>query len=185
MLPYVGCLERTNYPSSVSCRNLCEQEGDRGQAVRRRCHHGAGIGCGRRSASRCHHMRPPPVDDARLGSKPRQRFGNQRETICQVAARSAVEPHLGTVLAGDNSAIILDLVQPHRPERRLLGSAGRRDETGAINRTRHKTEITSHSLPLFNNLAGQWPGKRGAGRGPWERELDLLPTLWWSICAKR
>jgi hypothetical protein len=28
-LPYVGCLERTNYPSSVSCRNLCEQEGDR------------------------------------------------------------------------------------------------------------------------------------------------------------
>src|SRR6266446_263454 len=35
----------------------------------------------------------------------------------------------------------------------------------AINRTRNKTEITSHSLPLFNNLAGQWPGKRRRWEG--------------------
>jgi hypothetical protein len=77
-----------------------------------------------------------PVDDARLGSKPRQRFDNQRETICQVAARSAVEPHLGTVLAGDNSAIVLDLVQPHRPERRLLGFGRQAGGTKPAGRTR-------------------------------------------------
>jgi hypothetical protein len=134
------------------------------------------------------------VDDARLGSKPGQRFDNQRETICQVAARSAVEPHLGTVLAGDNSAIVLDLVQPHRPERRLLGfgrQAGR-DETGGQNThvwllTEPATKLKSQATPY--RFLTTWPdnglGKDGAGRGPWERELDLLPTLWWSICAKR
>jgi hypothetical protein len=49
---------------------------------------------------------------------------------------AAVEPHALVVLASDDpEAIVLDLVQPHRPGRRLLGfgrQAGR-DETGGQN----------------------------------------------------
>src|SRR5262249_2415847 len=40
------------------------------------------------------------------------------------------------------------------------------EEAGlAINPTRNKTEITSRPLPLFNNLAGQWPVKRRRWEG--------------------
>jgi hypothetical protein len=45
-----------------------------------------------------------------------QGLHDQREAVCQVVARPAVEPHLRAVLAGDNSkAVVLDFVQPERP----------------------------------------------------------------------
>jgi hypothetical protein len=108
---------------------------------------------------------------------------------------AAVEPHALVVLASDDpEAIVLDLVQPHRPGRRLLGfgrQAGR-DETGGQNThvwllTEPATKLKSQATPY--RFLTTWPdnglGKDGAGRGPWERELDALPTLWWPICAKR
>src|SRR6266550_8332042 len=78
-----------------------------------------------------------PVDDARLGSKPRQRFDNQRETKCQVVVRSAVEPQLGTVLAGDNSKPSCLISCSHiGPEGGSWALVGRQGGTKPAGRTR-------------------------------------------------
>jgi hypothetical protein len=62
-----------------------------------------------------------------------ERLHDQRETVGQVVAGAAVEPHSLAVLAGDDAeAVVLDLVQPRVAGRRLLrrGGQARRDEAG-------------------------------------------------------
>src|SRR5215831_11649602 len=41
------------------------------------------------------------VDNARARSQARQRLNNQREAAGEIVARTAIEPHLRAVLAGD------------------------------------------------------------------------------------
>jgi len=54
-----------------------------------------------------------PVDDAGAGAQSGQRLDDQRETIGEIIAGTAVESHLRALLAGDDpKAIVLDLVQP-------------------------------------------------------------------------
>ena len=54
-----------------------------------------------------------PVDDAGARAQAGQCLYDQRETIGEIIARAAVEPHLCARLAGDDpKAIVLDLVQP-------------------------------------------------------------------------
>jgi hypothetical protein len=72
------------------------------------------------------------IDHARLTSKPRQALDDQREPVGQVVARTAIEPHLRAVLAGDDpETIMLDFMQPQRTAGRCGGLDGeaRRDET--------------------------------------------------------
>jgi hypothetical protein len=57
---------------------------------------------------------------------------DQREAVGQVIAGTAVEPHLGAVLAGDNpETVMLYLVQPSLARWRALGFGreARRNET--------------------------------------------------------
>jgi len=56
---------------------------------------------------------------------------DQRETICQVIAGPAIEPHPGAVLPGDHpKPVMLDFVQPQLARRRAFGFGGqaRRNE---------------------------------------------------------
>ena len=54
-----------------------------------------------------------PIDDARARAQARQSLDDQRETIREIIAGTAVEPHLCARLAGDDpKAIVLDLMQP-------------------------------------------------------------------------
>ena len=58
-------------------------------------------------------------------------FHDQREPICEVVTRAAVQAHTVAVLAGDDAeAVMLDLVQPRIAARRLLrfGGQARGDE---------------------------------------------------------
>ena len=68
-----------------------------------------------------------------------------------------------------------------------FGRQAGRDETGGQNThvwllTEPATKLKSQATPY--RFLTTWPdnglGKDGAGRGPWERELDALPTLWWA-----
>jgi hypothetical protein len=89
---------------------------------------------------------------------------------------------------------VLDLVQPRLAGWRQLGfgrQAGR-DETSGQNThvsllTEPATKLQSQATPY--RFLTTWPDngleKDGAGRRPWERELDALLPLWWPICAKR
>jgi glucose-6-phosphate dehydrogenase assembly protein OpcA len=53
------------------------------------------------------------VDDAGARAQAGRRLDDQRETIGEVIAGTAVNPHLCGFLAGDNAKpIVLDLVQP-------------------------------------------------------------------------
>ena len=53
------------------------------------------------------------VDDAGAQAQACQRLDDQRETMAEIIAGTAVEPHLRAVLAGNNAkAVMLDLMQP-------------------------------------------------------------------------
>ncbi|HYP58055.1 MAG TPA: hypothetical protein VEQ35_07190 [Beijerinckia sp.] len=73
------------------------------------------------------------IDDAGARAQPGERINDQRETAGEVIARTTIEPHPLTVLAGnDAEAVMLDLVQPSVARRQLIGfgwEAGR-DEAG-------------------------------------------------------
>jgi hypothetical protein len=57
--------------------------------------------------------------------------------LCQVIAGTAVEPHLGAVLAGDHAeTVMLDFVQPPSPSGRLLRFVGRQGGTKPAARIR-------------------------------------------------
>jgi len=86
-----------------------------------------------------------PVDDARARAQPGQRLDDQREAVCEVIARAAVEPHLRAVLASyDPKPIVLDLVQPLAARRKVIGFSweARRDEPGRENTLQHVGQIT-------------------------------------------
>src|SRR5262249_53103270 len=73
------------------------------------------------------------VDDAGARAQAGQCLDDQREAMGEVIARTAIEPHLCAVLAGnDAEAIVLDLVQPLAAGRQLVGFGweARRDEPG-------------------------------------------------------
>jgi hypothetical protein len=89
---------------------------------------------------------------------------------------------------------MLDFVPPQWPGRGLLrfGRQAGRDKSGGQKThlwvlTEPATKLKSQAAPY--RFLTTWPdnglGKDGAGRRPWEKELDPLPTLWWPICAQR
>jgi hypothetical protein len=70
----------------------------------------------------------------------RQPLDYERETVGQVVARAAVEPHAIAVLAGyDAKAVMLDLMQPDRPRGRADGFRGQAwgDEPGRQGTLQH------------------------------------------------
>ena len=84
------------------------------------------------------------IDDAGARAQASQRFDDQREAMGEVIARTAVEPHLRAVLAGnDSEAIVLDLVQPLAARRQCVGfdREARRDEPG------RESAHTQHNAP--------------------------------------
>ena len=53
------------------------------------------------------------IDNAGARAQACQRLDDQRESVGEVIARTAIEPHLGACLAGDDAeAIMLDFVNP-------------------------------------------------------------------------
>jgi len=73
------------------------------------------------------------IDDAGTRAQACQRLNNQWEALGEVIARTAVEPHLRAVLAGnDAKAVVLDLMQPLAAGWQFIGFGWetRRDETG-------------------------------------------------------
>src|SRR5262245_47129225 len=53
------------------------------------------------------------VDDAGAGAQACHRLNDQREAMGEIVARTAIEPHLCAILAGnDAEAVVLDLMQP-------------------------------------------------------------------------
>ena len=73
------------------------------------------------------------VDNAGARAQACQRIDDQRKAMGEIVARTAVEPHLRAVLAGnDAEAVVLDLVQPLAARRQLVGFGweARRDEPG-------------------------------------------------------
>ena len=80
------------------------------------------------------------IDNARARAQARQRLDDQREAMGEVVARTAVEPHARTVLAGnDTEAVVLDFVQPLAAGRQLIGFGreARRDEPGGEGTLQH------------------------------------------------
>src|SRR5262245_6150312 len=80
------------------------------------------------------------VDDAGARTQACQRLDDQRETMGEVIAGAAVEPHLRAILAGtDAKAVVLDLVQPLAAGRQLIGFGwkARRDEPGRQGTLKH------------------------------------------------
>ena len=74
-----------------------------------------------------------------LGAQTGLGIGDQREAVCQVIARTAVEPHTVTVLAGDDpKTVMLDFMDPQIAGGRPAGPGGeaRPDEPGRKD-TRH------------------------------------------------
>src|SRR5215472_1876911 len=73
-----------------------------------------------------------------------QRLDDRREAVGEVIARTAVEPHLRAVLAGNNpEAVVLDFVQPLAAGRQLIGFGwkARRDEPGREGTLQHVNPI--------------------------------------------
>src|SRR5262245_48371910 len=80
------------------------------------------------------------VDDARARTQACQRFDYQREAVGEVITRTAVEPHLRAILAGDNpKTVVLDLMQPLAAGGQLIGFGreARRDEPGREGTLQH------------------------------------------------
>ena len=73
------------------------------------------------------------VDEAGACRQRRDRRGGQREAPGEIMAVPSEEPHAGSVAPRhDAEAVMLDLVNPIPPGRRLIGTAGQAwlDETG-------------------------------------------------------
>ena len=73
------------------------------------------------------------IDYAGARAQASQRLNDQREAKGEVIARTAVEPHLRALLAGnDAEAVVLDLMQPIAAGGQLIGFGreARRDEPG-------------------------------------------------------
>ena len=65
------------------------------------------------------------VEDNLFGVEDRQSFCDSQELLRPVPAVSAPQAHLIAVLSGDDPiAVVLDLVQPLRPARRLVREGG-------------------------------------------------------------
>ena len=80
------------------------------------------------------------VDDAGARAHACQRLHDQREAVREVVPRTAIEPHLRAVLAGnDAEAVMLNLVQPLAAGRQLIGFGweARRDEPGRQGTLQH------------------------------------------------
>jgi len=99
--------------------------------------------------ARPHRMLRPRRDHA----GPRPQLGhcldNERKAVGQVIARTAVELHPFSTLAGDNSeAVMLDFVQPPLARRRFSGGCGKAgpDKTSRKGRTRRRTQ--QHTRPV-------------------------------------
>jgi hypothetical protein len=82
-----------------------------------------------------------------------QRLNDQREALCEVIARPAIQPHAGAVLARDHAeAIVLDFVQP-----RFAGWRVRRFDRKAW---RDEAARQRHGLPI-----DRWCGARQTCHG--------------------
>src|SRR5262245_14116559 len=87
------------------------------------------------------------VDDAGAGAQAGQRLDDQREAMGEVITRTAVEPHLRVLLAGnDAEAVMLDFMQPLAAAGQLIGFGWetRRDEPGREGTPQHveKSKVT-------------------------------------------
>ena len=72
-----------------------------------------------------------------LGAQTGLGIGDQREAVCQVIARTAVEPHTVTVLAGDDPKPSCLISWTHRsPEGGLPVLVGRHGQTNPAERIR-------------------------------------------------
>src|SRR5262245_3372533 len=83
------------------------------------------------------------VDDAGAGAQACQRLDDQRKAAGEVITRTAIEPHLRAVLAGnDAEAVVFDLVQPLAARRQLVGFGWetRRDEPGREGTLQHNSD---------------------------------------------
>src|SRR5215831_5776627 len=72
--------------------------------------------------------------------KPGQRFDDQREAAGEVVARSRIEPHARTILAGnDAEAVVFNFVQPLTARWQFVGFCrkARRDEPGGQGTLQH------------------------------------------------
>jgi len=77
------------------------------------------------------------IDDAGARSQAGQPLNDQWETIGEIIAGTAVEPHLRAVLSGDDpKTIMLNLMQPFAARGQLVGSGWetRRNEPGRESR---------------------------------------------------
>src|SRR5215510_2611076 len=86
------------------------------------------------------------IDDAGSRAETGQCFDDQREAVCQVIARTAVEPQLRARLAGnDAEPIMLDLLQPLAARGQLVGFGWEapRDEPGRKGTLQHVEQIKS------------------------------------------
>ena len=86
-----------------------------------------------------------PINDAGARAQPGERINDQREATSEVVAGTAIEPHLGAGLAGnDAEAIVLNFVQPLAAGWQLIsfGWEARRDEPG---REGAHTQHNAHS----------------------------------------
>src|SRR5262245_46729330 len=84
------------------------------------------------------------ADDAGARAQACQRLDDQRKATGEIIARTAVEPHLRAVLAGnDAEAVVLDLVQPLAAGRQLIdfGWEARRNEPGREGTLQHAGQI--------------------------------------------
>jgi hypothetical protein len=79
------------------------------------------------------------IDNARARAQASQRIDDQREAICEVIARAAIETHLWAFLAGnDAKAVMLGLVQPFAARRQCgFDWEAWRDEPGRERTLQH------------------------------------------------
>src|SRR5262249_26462825 len=90
------------------------------------------------------------IDDAGARAQACQRLDDQREAVSEVVARTAVEPHLRAVLAGDDAeAVMLDLMQPLAAGWQLVGFGweARPDEPGRQGTLQHVPIVRDYSRP--------------------------------------
>jgi hypothetical protein len=127
----------------------------------------------------------PPPHDAGLGAQTGLGIGDRREAVCQVIARTAVEPHTVTVLAGDDpNTVILDFMDPQIAGGRPAGPGGeaRPDEPGRKD-SRH-AGVTGHPAPRNESRRMPWNGNPAAFldpvaglRGPSDSRVQLEGPL--------
>src|SRR5262249_31519165 len=80
------------------------------------------------------------IDDAGAGAQAGERISDQRETVGEIVARTAIEPHLRASLAGnDAEAVVFDFMQPLAAGGQLIGFGWKawRDEPGREGTLQH------------------------------------------------